>query len=289
MELCLSGIKKSYNNGKTYAVDGVTATFTPGVYGLLGPNGAGKSTLMNIITQNLKTNSGTVTLDGVPIDHMGADYRSLLGYMPQQVPLYDDFTGERFLWYMAALKGLDKKQAKEAVSRTLDVVNLREERYKKLKSYSGGMKQRVLIAQALLNDPKLLIMDEPTAGLDPKERIRIRNFISEVSKDKIVLLSTHVVSDVEFISKEILVMRSGQIRARGTPQSLLDGMNGRVFEVLVTSEEQAAYEGAGYKLSNIMLTQDRICLRIVSDIRPQIGQVRAVYPNLEDVYLYLAE
>ena len=289
MELCLSGIKKSYNNGKTYAVDGVTATFTPGVYGLLGPNGAGKSTLMNIITQNLKTNSGTVTLDGVPIDHMGADYRSLLGYMPQQQTLYDDFTGERFLWYMAALKGLDKKQAKEAVSRTLDVVNLREERYKKLKSYSGGMKQRVLIAQALLNDPKLLIMDEPTAGLDPKERIRIRNFISEVSKDKIVLLSTHVVSDVEFISKEILVMRSGQIRARGTPQSLLDGINGRVFEVLVTSEEQAAYEGAGYKLSNIMLTQDQICLRIVSDIRPQIGQVRAVYPNLEDVYLYLAE
>lgn len=289
MELCLSGIKKSYNNGKTYAVDGVTATFTPGVYGLLGPNGAGKSTLMNIITQNLKTNSGTVTLDGVPIDHMGADYRSLLGYMPQQQTLYDDFTGERFLWYMAALKGLDKKQAKEAVSRTLDVVNLREERYKKLKSYSGGMKQRVLIAQALLNDPKLLIMDEPTAGLDPKERIRIRNFISEVSKDKIVLLSTHVVSDVEFIFKEILVMRSGQIRARGTPQSLLDGMNGRVFEVLVTSEEQAAYEGAGYKLSNIMLTQDRICLRIVSDIRPQIGQVRTVYPNLEDVYLYLAE
>lgn len=289
MELCLSGIKKSYNNGKTYAVDGVTATLTPGVYGLLGPNGAGKSTLMNIITQNLKTNSGTVTLDGVPIDHMGADYRSLLGYMPQQQTLYDDFTGERFLWYMAALKGLDKKQAKEAVSRTLDVVNLREERYKKLKSYSGGMKQRVLIAQALLNDPKLLIMDEPTAGLDPKERIRIRNFISEVSKDKIVLLSTHVVSDVEFISKEILVMRSGQIRARGTPQSLLDGMNGRVFEVLVTPEEQAAYEGAGYKLSNIMLTQDRTCLRIVSDIRPQIGQVRAVYPNLEDVYLYLAE
>ena len=289
MELCLSGIKKSYNNGKTYAVDGVTATFTPGVYGLLGPNGAGKSTLMNIITQNLKTNSGTVTLDGVPIDHMGADYRSLLGYMPQQQTLYDDFTGERFLWYMAALKGLDKKQAKEAVSRTLDVVNLREERYKKLKSYSGGMKQRVFIRQALLNDPKLLIMDEPTAGLDPKERIRIRNFISEVSKDKIVLLSTHVVSDVEFISKEILVMRSGQIRARGTPQSLLDGMNGRVFEVLVTPDEQAAYEGAGYKLSNIMLTQDRICLRIVSDIRPQIGQVRAVYPNLEDVYLYLAE
>jgi len=289
MELCLRGIKKSYNNGKTYAVDDVTVTFSPGVYGLLGPNGAGKSTLMNIITQNLKPDGGNVTLDGVPIDHMGADYRSLLGYMPQQQTLYDDFTGERFLWYMAALKGLKKKQAKEVIDQTLEVVNLQQERYKKLRSYSGGMKQRILIAQALLNDPKLLIMDEPTAGLDPKERIRIRNFISEVSKDKIVLLSTHVVSDVEFISKEILVMKSGQVKAKGSPQSLLDSMNGRVFEALVTSEEQHAYEDAGYKLSNIMLTQDRICLRIVSDIRPQVGQVREVYPNLEDVYLYLAE
>lgn len=289
MELCLREIQKSYNGGKTYAVDNITVTFTPGVYGLLGPNGAGKSTLMNIITQNLKADAGSVTLDGVPIDRMGADYRSLLGYMPQQQTLYDDFTGERFLWYMAALKGLDKKRAKEAVNRTLAVVNLQEERYKKLRSYSGGMKQRILIAQALLNDPRLLIMDEPTAGLDPKERIRIRNFISEVSKDKIVLLSTHVVSDVEFISKEILVMKSGQIVAQGSPQALLDSLNGRVFEVLATPEEQAAYEAPGYKVSNIMLVQDRICLRVVSDARPQAGQVREVYPNLEDVYLYLAE
>lgn len=289
MELCLNGIKKSYNNGKTYAVDDVTVTLTPGVYGLLGPNGAGKSTLMNIITQNLKPDNGIVTLDETPIDRLGADYRGLLGYMPQQQTLYDDFTGERFLWYMAALKGLDKKRAREVIDQTLEVVNLQGERYKKLRSYSGGMKQRILIAQALLNDPKLLIMDEPTAGLDPKERIRIRNFISEVSKDKIVLLSTHVVSDVEFISKEILVMRAGRIMAKGSPQSLLDSVNGRVFEVLVTPEEQRAYEDRGCKLSNIMLTQDRVCLRIVSDARPQVGQVREVYPNLEDVYLYLAE
>ena len=289
MELCLNGIKKSYNNGKTYAVDDVTVTLTPGVYGLLGPNGAGKSTLMNIITQNLKPDNGTVTLDGTPIDRLGADYRGLLGYMPQQQTLYDDFTGERFLWYMAALKGLDKKRARVVIDQTLEVVNLQGERYKKLRSYSGGMKQRILIAQALLNDPKLLIMDEPTAGLDPKERIRIRNFISEVSKDKIVLLSTHVVSDVEFISKEILVMRAGRIMAKGSPQSLLDSVNGRVFEVLVTPEEQRAYEDRGCKLSNIMLTQDRVCLRVVSDARPQVGQVREVYPNLEDVYLYLAE
>src|SRR5699024_3621276 len=155
MELSLSRIRKSYNNGKTYAVDDVTVTFTPGVYGLLGPNGAGKSTLMNIITQNLKPNSGIVALHGVPIDRMGADYRSMLGYMPQQQTLYDDFTGERFLWYMAALKGLDKRQARVVIDHTLEVVNLRQERHKKLRSYSGGMKQRILIAQALLNDPKL--------------------------------------------------------------------------------------------------------------------------------------
>lgn len=263
--------------------------FTPGVYGLLGPNGAGKSTLMNIITQNLKADEGAITLDGVPVDRMGADYRRLLGYMPQQQGLYDDFTGERFLWYMAALKGLDKKQAQEAIEQSLAVVNLYQDRHKKLRAYSGGMKQRILIAQALLNDPKLLIMDEPTAGLDPKERIRIRNFISEVSKDKIVLLATHVVSDIEFISKEILIMKSGQAVAEGTPQSLLAGLEGRVFEVLVTAEEQQAYENPNYKLANIMLTQDRICLRIVSDVRPEIGQVRSVCPNLEDVYLYMAE
>lgn len=289
MELSLNGVKKSYNNGKTYAVDGISVTFTPGVYGLLGPNGAGKSTLMNMITQNLKPDSGSITLDGVPVGHLGADYRSLLGYMPQQQTLYDDFTGERFLWYMAALKGLDKNRAREAIEQTLAVVNLQQERYKKLRSYSGGMKQRILIAQALLNDPKLLVMDEPTAGLDPKERIRIRNFISEVSKDKIVLLSTHVVSDVEFIAKKILVMKSGQIRANGSAQSLLNSLQGRVFEVLVTQEEQSVYENSSYKLSNIALSQDRICLRIVSDIRPQVGNVQDVYPNLEDVYLYLTE
>lgn len=289
MELQLNEIRKSYNKGKTYAVDDFTITFSPGVYGLLGPNGAGKSTLMNIITQNLKADQGTITWDGVPIDRMGAAYRSLLGYMPQQQGLYDDFTGERFLWYMAALKGLTKPQAQEAIERLLTVVNLQPDRHKKLRAYSGGMKQRILIAQALLNDPKLLIMDEPTAGLDPKERIRIRNFISEISKDKIVLLATHVVTDVEFISKEILIMKSGRPVAKGAPQSLLAEMEGRVFEVTVTPEEQPVYDDPQYKVANVMLTHDQICLRIVSDVRPAIGQVRDARPNLEDVYLYLAE
>lgn len=289
MELRLEGIQKSYNKGKTWAVKDFSVRFTPGVYGLLGPNGAGKSTLMNIITENLRADGGTVTLDGTETKKMGADYRSLLGYMPQQQGLYEDFTGEQFLWYMAALKGLDKGKAQTEIEAALEVVNLRQDRYKKLKSYSGGMKQRILIAQALLNDPKILIMDEPTAGLDPKERIRIRNFISDISKDKIVLLATHVVSDVESISKEILIMKSGQVVKHGTPQQLLKEMEHRVFEVLVTEEEQKQYESSGWKIANIMLTSDKTCLRIVSDARPAIGEVREVRPNLEDVYLYFVE
>ncbi|MDE5820059.1 MAG: ABC transporter ATP-binding protein [Lachnospiraceae bacterium] len=289
MELKLEGITKSYNKGKTYAVNDFHAGFTPGVYGLLGPNGAGKSTLMNMITDNLDADSGSITLDGASIKEMGTTYRSLLGYMPQQQGVYDDFTGEKFLWYMAALKGLGRKDTKETIERILAVVNLQGDRYKKLKSYSGGMKQRILIAQALLNDPKILIMDEPTAGLDPKERIRIRNFISDISKDKIVLLATHVVSDVESISKEILIMKSGRVVRQGTPQELLSEMEHKVFEALVTPEERKEYEGAGFKIANVVLTADKVCLRVVSDIRPDIGEVHEVRPNLEDVYLYFVE
>lgn len=289
MELRLINIKKSYNNRKTFAVNDFSVRLTPGVYGLLGPNGAGKSTLMNIITDNLRADSGSVLLNGKDILTLGADYRDLLGYMPQQQGLYDDFTGEKFLWYMAALKGMKKKDARIQIERTLGLVNLTDDRYKKLKSYSGGMKQRILIAQALLNDPKLLIMDEPTAGLDPKERIRIRNFISEISKDKIVLLATHVVSDVEYISKEIIFMKAGKVIRHGTPGELLHDMEHHVFEVLVTAEEQVFYETHGFKTANIMLSSSGVCLRIVSDERPTVGEVREVRPTLEDVYLYLVE
>ena len=289
MELRLINIKKSYNNGKTFAVNDFSVRLTPGVYGLLGPNGAGKSTLMNIITDNLRADSGSVLLNGKDILTLDADYRDLLGYMPQQQGLYDDFTGEKFLWYMAALKGMKKRDARIQIERTLGLVNLTDDRYKKLKSYSGGMKQRILIAQALLNDPKILIMDEPTAGLDPKERIRIRNFISEISKDKIVLLATHVVSDVEYISKEILIMKAGKVIRHGTPGKLLHDMEHHVFEVLVTAEEQIFYETHGFKTANILLSSSGVCLRIVSDERPTVGEVREVRPNLEDVYLYLVE
>lgn len=289
MELKLEGITKSYNKGKTYAVKDFNASFTPGVYGLLGPNGAGKSTLMNMITDNIDADSGVITLDGTAIKKMGASYRSMLGYMPQQQGIYDDFTGDKFLWYMAALKGLGRKEAKETIERILTVVNLQSDRYKKLKSYSGGMKQRILIAQALLNDPKILIMDEPTAGLDPKERIRIRNFISDISKDKIVLLATHVVSDVEYISKEILILKSGKVVRKGTPQELLSEMEHKVFEALVTPAERETYEAADFKIANVAFFSDKVYLRLVSDKQPDIGEVHEVRPNLEDVYLYFVE
>lgn len=289
MELTLNSVIKSYDKGATHAVDDLSYTFTPGVYGLLGPNGAGKSTLMNIITDNLLPSFGTISFNGEEISKLGAGYRALLGYMPQQQSLYDDFTGERFLWYMAALKGLNRREAASAIESAIGTVNLTRDRHKKLKSYSGGMKQRILIAQALLNDPKILIMDEPTAGLDPRERIRIRSFISEISKDKIVLLATHVVPDVEYISKEILIMNSGRIIMHGTPRELLAFMENKVYEVLVDDKEHKKYERSGVKIVNVVLTEDKVCLRVVSDTRPTIGDIRKVHPTLEDVYLYLVE
>lgn len=289
MELRIEGIKKRYNRNKVYALDNVSITMTPGVYGLLGPNGAGKSTLMNIVTQNLKADVGYIFWNGENIDKLGNAYRSCLGYMPQQQNLYDEFTGEQFLWYISALKDLKKKVAKERIEELLTIVNLQKERYNKIKTYSGGMKQRLLIAQALLNDPKILIMDEPTAGLDPTERIRIRNFISQISKEKIVLLATHVVSDIEFIAKEIIILHNGKMVRYGEPQQLIDEMKNKVFEVLVTEEEKTQYENSQYKIANIMYVDDKICFKILSNTRPNIGEVTQIRASLEDVYLFLVD
>lgn len=289
MELRIEEITKNYNQNKVYALDNVSVTMTSGVYGLLGPNGAGKSTLMNIVTQNLKADNGYISWNGENIDKLGNAYRSCLGYMPQQQNLYDEFTGEQFLWYISALKDLKKKVAKERIEELLTIVNLQKERHKKIKTYSGGMKQRLLIAQALLNDPEILIMDEPTAGLDPTERIRIRNFISQISKKKIVLLATHVVSDIEFIAKEIIILHNGKIVRYGEPQQLIDEMKNKVFEVLVTEEEKIQYENSQYKIANIMYVDDKICLKILSNTRPNIGEVTQIRASLEDVYLFLVD
>lgn len=212
MELVIENISKKYKD-KTI-LDSLSASFTEGIHGLLGENGAGKTTLMRIICGILKPTTGTVKLDGMDVSE--ENYRAILGYLPQDFGYYPEFTGMDFLLYLAAVKGIERAQAKHRANELLELVSLEEAAKKKVKTYSGGMKQRLGIAQALLNRPKLLVLDEPTAGLDPKERVRFRNLIRELGKSSIVLLSTHIVSDVEQIAGHLLMMKGGQITYRGT-------------------------------------------------------------------------
>lgn len=284
----IRNISKTYKKGAVKALDNFNVVLTPGVYGLLGPNGAGKSTLMNIITDNLNADSGDILYDGENIKKLGKNYRSVLGYMPQQQGLYDDFTLNRFLWYMAALKGLKKKEAKEKITSLLNTVNLTNAAHKKLGGFSGGMKQRALIAQALLNNPEILILDEPTAGLDPKERIRIRNFISEIAEDKIVLISTHVVSDIEFIAKEIILLKKGQLISHDSPNKLTKELENKVFEVEIQREDLKYFQD-NYRVSNLYHNDEKIIVRLVTDNPPENHKITIANPTLEDLYLYIFE
>ena len=283
MKLICDQLTKYY--GKNKALDGFSYEFTPGIYGLLGPNGAGKSTLMNLITCNLKATSGDIRYGNALIQAMGKEYRSKLGFMPQQQNIYPRFTVERFLMYMAGLKGLGSSEARTETDRLLEMVNLTADRKKRLGELSGGMKQRALLAQALLGKPEIIILDEPTAGVDPKERIQMRNIISQVGFSCIIMIATHVVPDVQFIAKEILLLGKGQIIDSGTPTVLQGKMEGKVFEI-TTDEEHFQELCRKYRTVQMARNGDEITLRVVSDSRPADEECRAVRPDLEDLYLY---
>ena len=282
MELSLDRLTKHY--GSKIAVDCVSVVFRPGVYGLLGANGAGKTTLMRMLCGILESTSGEVFLDGKEITSMGADYRNLLGYLPQDFGYYPNYTAMEFLLYIAALKGIPKNIAKKRTGELIEVVGLGDVAGKKIKTFSGGMKQRLGIAQALLNTPEILILDEPTAGLDPKERIRFRNLISDYAGDKVVILSTHIVSDIEAIADEVMLMKKGKIIQQGTVAELTQKAEGKVWELTVSQEEAGKWQ-AKATVSNLRHEGNRVILRILSDSKPDERAV-PYEASLEDLYLY---
>lgn len=285
MELRIENLTKQY--GTNLAVNNLSLTLTSGVYGLLGANGAGKTTLMRLLCDILTPTLGQITYDGQSIWESGDRYRNVLGYLPQDFGYYPDFTAYKFLMYISAIKGLSRSFAKERSLELLDEVGLLQVKDKKIKTFSGGMKQRLGIAQAMLNDPKVLILDEPTAGLDPKERVRFRNLISTFSRNKIVLLSTHIVSDVEYIAGDILVMKKGQLLHQGKPHEIIHTIDGKVWECQVPNEEAGALI-ENCNVGNLRAEGTETVLRIISDEKP-LDTARPVSPNLEDLYLYYFE
>ncbi len=284
----IKSVNKSY--GKKQVLFDVSYRFSDGVYGLLGPNGAGKSTLLQIMTDNLACDSGDIVYEGKSILRNSKHYRKNLGYVPQLQGMYEMFSAYQFLAYLAAVKGIKKADAAREVERVLKVVGLYEESARKLSTYSGGMKQRILIAQALLGDPKVMIMDEPTAGLDPKERIRIRNFISRISEMKTVIIATHVVSDVDTIAKEVLLLGEGRIKSAGSINELCRTLEGKVYETIIDSEEIGKIENFAV-ISNIQeLPGRKIKIRFILSSKntkeTDKAQWLPVAPNLQEVYLY---
>lgn len=283
MKLEVKNLSKNY--GDIQALNNVSIELENGIYGFLGPNGAGKSTLINLLTDNVKRETGEILWNGKEILKLGKEYRSILGYMPQEQGYYEDFTAGAFLMYMAQIKGINRKEAAKRITELLEVVNLENNRKDKIGGFSGGMRQRLMLAQALLNDPKLLILDEPTAGVDPQERIRIRNFISELSKDRIVILATHIISDVEAIAKEIVFLKKGSIISKGSPAGLLKIMESKVFEVYVKDDEFKKLQEQ-YVISNLKNSADGLIARIIADEPPKQYAYKEIGASLEDLYLY---
>lgn len=286
MEIVIDNLTKKYKD--KVAVANVNVKLKNGVYGLLGANGAGKTTLMKMICAILPVTEGVVTYDGVNVVEMGEAYRDKLGYLPQDFGYYPNFTAMDFMMYIAALKGLPKDVAKAESKRLLELVALSDVAKKKIKSFSGGMKQRLGIAQAMLNNPSVLILDEPTAGLDPKERVRFRNLISDLAADRLVILSTHIVGDVEYIADEILLMKDGSIVQSGTVLDLVESIKDKVWKV-VTDGKTANELCEKYCITNLHHNSEgNVELRIVSDEKP-VEEAVPETPSLEDLYLYVFE
>lgn len=282
MTLEIKNISKRYE--KASVLNDISIALEPGVYGLLGANGSGKTTLMRIICGVIKADEGSIIYNGENTKEKADSFRSILGFLPQDFRYYPDFTGLKFLLYIASLKGLDKNMAKEKCEELLQLVGLEDVKSKKIKKYSGGMKQRLGIAQAMINNPKILILDEPTVGLDPKERVRFRNLISSFSKEKIVILSTHIVSDVEYIADEILILNKGKIENRGNSESLVKEIEGHVWECHMKSSSVDDLL-ANYVISNQKHGAEGTILRIISKEQPA-QNAKKVQSTLEDLYLY---
>ena len=299
MKLILQNISKSY--GSVRALSDFSAELTPGIYALLGPNGSGKTTLMHILTDNLRADTGVVLYadgDEKPqnVREMGENFREKLGFMPQYPGMYPNFTAKQFLQYVAVLKGVGEKQKKRVrnaqiekqITEILDELELSDVSHRRIGTFSGGMKQRLALAQAVLGDPKILILDEPTAGLDPKQRIAVRNYISRISQDKIVIIATHVVSDIEFIAKEIIMLRKGEIIQKAPCHVLLAQLESKVWEVCVPQERIADMQSR-FAVTNIVAHEKQVgsaIVRILSDSQPAADAVNCS-PTLEDHYLYV--
>jgi ABC-2 type transport system ATP-binding protein len=283
MKLSIEGVSKRYA-GKRWGLRDMRLELLPGVVGLLGPNGAGKSTLMRILATVTRPTEGRVLWNDLDIAMSPDDLRNVLGYLPQDFGVYPHLTALEFLEYLAAVKGLDASSARKRIDDLLAIVNLGDARDRPLGGFSGGMKQRVGIAQALLNDPQLLIVDEPTAGLDPEERVRFRNLLSELSGERIVILSTHIVSDIEAIATDIVVLSDGRLLAHATPEDLLRSVEGKVWEWIVPSGDLPAARQK-FKISSSVRRADGVHVRIVSAQRPGDGATPGA-PTIEDAYLH---
>ena len=284
MELLLDHVTKRFRN-KT-AVDRVSLTLTPGVWGLLGANGAGKTTLMRIISGILPPTSGEVLYNGTPARVLKERYRSIFGCLPQEFGYPQEFTVQDYLEYVAALKGLSQDQSRRKTGELLERVSLVEARREKIARLSGGMKRRVGIAQALLNDPEVLVLDEPTGGLDPGERVRFRNLLSEFAQDRIVLISTHIVSDVEYIAAQIAVMKNGRLLASGTTEELVRLAEGKVWSCVIPAAKLPEYEGRLQIVSLRNENDGSVAVRYLAE-EPYGGTSVPAAPRLEDLYLWL--